>query len=105
MGLDPKVWLPHFQFVMQTMAISYPANPNDVSKKKYYDFIQNLPVFLPDKPMGTYFIKLLDDSSSLSLSSPFPLSLPGPFVGQSRAKCGPPQLTHPFPLSLATPCT
>ena len=61
MGLDPKVWLPHFQFVMQTMAISYPANPNDVSKKKYYDFIQNLPVFLPDKPMGTYFIKLLDD--------------------------------------------
>ena len=31
MGLDPKVWLPHFQFVMQTMAISYPANPNDVS--------------------------------------------------------------------------
>jgi len=61
MGLDPKVWLPHFQFVMQTMAISYPANPNDVSKKKYYDFIQNLPVFLPDKPMGTYYIKLLDD--------------------------------------------
>ena len=61
MGLDPKVWLPHFQFVMQTMAISYPANPNDVSKKKYYDFIQNLPVFLPDKPMGTYFIKLLDE--------------------------------------------
>ena len=61
MGLDPTVWLPHFQFVMQTMAISYPANPNDVSKKKYYDFIQNLPVFLPDKPMGTYFIKLLDE--------------------------------------------
>ncbi len=61
MGLDPKVWLPHFQFVMQTMAISYPKHPNDVSKKKYYDFIQNLPVFLPDKPMGTYFIKLLDD--------------------------------------------
>jgi len=40
MGLDPKVWLPHFQFVMQTMAISYPKHPNDVSKKKYYDFIQ-----------------------------------------------------------------
>jgi len=61
MGLDPKVWLPHFQFIMQTMAISYPKHPNDVSKKKYYEFIQNLPVFLPDKPMGTYFIKLLDD--------------------------------------------
>ena len=61
MGLDPIVWLPHFQFVMQTMAISYPKHPNDLSKKKYYGFIQNLPVFLPDKPMGTYFIKLLDD--------------------------------------------
>ena len=36
MGLDPKVWLPHFQFVMQTMAISYPKHPNDVSKKKYF---------------------------------------------------------------------
>lgn len=61
MGLEPKVWLPHFQFVMQTMAISYPAHPNDVSKKKYYDFIQNLPVFLPDKPMGEFFLKLLDE--------------------------------------------
>ena len=27
MGLDSKVWLPHFQFVMQTIAISYPKNP------------------------------------------------------------------------------
>lgn len=34
MGLDPKVWLPHLIFVMQTIAISYPAHPNDVSKKK-----------------------------------------------------------------------
>ena len=42
MGLDPKVWLPHFQFVMQTMAISYPKHPNDVSKKKYYDFKESL---------------------------------------------------------------
>ena len=58
MGLDPKIWLPHFQFVMQTMAISYPKRPNDVSKKKYYDFIQNLPVFLPDEPMGNHFLKL-----------------------------------------------
>jgi len=61
MGLDPKIWLPHFQFVMLTMALSYPKRPNDVSNKKYYDFIQNLPVFLPDNPMGDHFIRLLDD--------------------------------------------
>jgi len=61
MGLDPKVWLPHFRFVMQTMAISYPKHPNDVSKKKYYDFIQNLPVFLPDAPIGNHFLSLLDE--------------------------------------------
>ena len=61
MGLDPNVWLPHYQFIMQTISISYPKNPNDVSKKKYYDFIQNLPVFLPDNPLGSQFTKLLDE--------------------------------------------
>ena len=61
MALDPNVWIPHFQFTMQTIAVSYPQHPNDVSKKKYYDFIQNLPVFLPDKPIGTQFIDLLDE--------------------------------------------
>ena len=38
----------------------YPMNPNDVSKKKYYDMINNLPVFFPENPMGKYFTKLLD---------------------------------------------
>ena len=61
MGLNSKVWLPHFKFIMQTIAIYYPNHPNDVSKKKYYDFIQNLPVFFPEKPLGTHFIKLLDE--------------------------------------------
>lgn len=61
MGLNPKIWLPHYNFIMQTIAISYPMNPNDVSKKKYYDFVQNIPVFFPDKPLGENFIKLLDE--------------------------------------------
>jgi hypothetical protein len=61
MGLDPKIWLPRFNFIMQTIAISYPMNPNDVSKKKYYDLIQNIPVFFPDKPLGVQFLKLLDE--------------------------------------------
>jgi len=61
MSLNEKVWMPHFKFMMQTIAVTYPTHPNDVSKKKYYDFIQNLPVFIPMKPLGDDFIKMLDD--------------------------------------------
>ena len=45
MGLNHNVWLPRLKFTLQTIAITYPARPNDVSKRKYYDLIQNLPVF------------------------------------------------------------
>ena len=37
MKLNSNVWLPHLKFTLQTMAITYPSNPNDVAKKKYYD--------------------------------------------------------------------
>lgn len=60
MPLDPEVWFPHLEFTLQTMSILYPQYPNDVTKKKYYDTIQNLPVFLPEYPMGKQFIKMLD---------------------------------------------
>ena len=32
-----KVWGPHYWFVLHTIALRYPKNPNDVTKKKYYD--------------------------------------------------------------------
>ena len=60
MKLNPNVWLPHLKFTLQTMAITYPSNPNDVAKKKYYDFISNLPVFIPIEPFGKNFMDLLD---------------------------------------------
>lgn len=60
MVLKPDVWLPKFQLIMQTISINYPNTPNDVTKKKYYDFIQNLPLFFPEKPMGDLFMKMLD---------------------------------------------
>ena len=60
MKLNPNVWLPHLKFTLQTMAITYPSNPNDVAKKKYYDFISNLPVFIPIEPIGKNFMELLD---------------------------------------------
>ena len=60
MGLNPNVWLPKLKFTLQTMAVTYPDHPNDVSTKKYYDFIQNLPVFIPMSPFGKDFIDMLD---------------------------------------------
>ena len=45
--MDPNIWGPKYWFVLHTIALSYPLKPNDVVKKKYYDFIQNLPLFIP----------------------------------------------------------
>jgi hypothetical protein len=59
--LDPAVWGPHFWFVLHTLAISYPLNPNAVTKKKYYELIQNLPLFIPVESIGNDFIKILDE--------------------------------------------
>jgi hypothetical protein len=61
MALDPKVWGPFYWFVLHTIALTYPLNPNEVTKKKYYDFIQNLPLFLPIPEIGNTFSKILDD--------------------------------------------
>ena len=60
MALDPKVWGPHYWFVLMTTAVNYPDYVNDVTRKKYYDFIQNLPLFLPNHQMGNVFSELLD---------------------------------------------
>jgi len=60
MTLNPEIWGPPYWFVLFTIAITYPENPNDVTKKKYYDFIHNLPLFLPVKEIGNGFSKLLD---------------------------------------------
>lgn len=57
---DPTVWGPHYWFFIHTVAYSYPEYPNATTKRKYYEFIQNLPLFLPDGEMGNNFSKLLD---------------------------------------------
>ena len=41
MALDPKIWGPHYWFFLHTLASTYPHTPNEVVRKKYYDFIQN----------------------------------------------------------------
>ena len=58
--LDPKVWGPHYWFFLNTVAMTYPHHPNTVTKKKYYEFIQNLPLFLPVQEISSEFSKLID---------------------------------------------
>lgn len=58
--LDPNIWGPQYWFVLFTIAITYPIYPNDISKKKYYDFIQNLPLFIPNENFANSFIDILD---------------------------------------------
>jgi len=58
--LDPKIWGPHYWFFLHTVAMTYPIRPNAVTKKKYYEFIQNIPLFIPVENMSGEFSKLLD---------------------------------------------
>jgi hypothetical protein len=58
--LDPKVWGPHYWFFLHTLAMTYPHHPNAVTKKKYYEFIQNLPLFLPVEEISSSFSKLIE---------------------------------------------
>ena len=58
--LDPKVWGPHFWFFLHTLAMTYPNHPNTITKKKYYELIQNLPLFLPVEEISSDFSKLLE---------------------------------------------
>jgi hypothetical protein len=46
--------------VLYTIALSYPLHINECTKKKYYDFITNLPLFLPVPDIGGVFSKFLD---------------------------------------------
>jgi len=60
MIFDSNVWGPHYWFFLHTVAESYPKHPNDVTKRKYYDLIQNMPVFIPVYEMGNKFSEMLD---------------------------------------------
>ena len=57
---DPTVWGPHYWFFLMSIAISYPIKANETTKKKYYDFISNMPLFIPHPKIGNNFSALLD---------------------------------------------
>ena len=60
MKFSPSVWGPHYWFFLHTVAESYPLSPNQVTKRKYYDLIQNFPLFIPNEDIGNKFSKILD---------------------------------------------
>ena len=60
MKFDSAVWGPHYWFFLHTIAEIYPNSPDKSTKRKYYDLIHNLPVFIPIGSMGKRFSELLD---------------------------------------------
>ena len=61
MFLDSNVWGPHYWFMLHTIALGYPTTPTESCKKKYYEFISNLPLFIPDRKMSNNFINMLNE--------------------------------------------
>ena len=59
-SLDPEIWFPSLWFFLRSVAHTYPDTPNPVTKRKYYDFVQNLPLFIPHEEWGNRFSYLLD---------------------------------------------
>ena len=57
---DPSIWGPTVWSFLDIIAFHYPTYPNDVIKKKYYDFIQNIPLFLPHYEISKDFQELLN---------------------------------------------
>lgn len=60
MRFEPSIWGPHYWFFLHTISESYPIYPNAVTKRKYYDLIQNFPLFIPNEEIGNKFSEILD---------------------------------------------
>lgn len=57
---ESHIWGPSFWFFLHTIAMSYPDYANEVTKRKYYDLVQNMPIFIPDAEMSNRFSRMLD---------------------------------------------
>ena len=49
-----------YWYVLHSIGFHYPRNPNKVSKKKYYDLVMNIPIFMPSERLSNEFSQLLD---------------------------------------------
>jgi hypothetical protein len=60
MTYNPEIWGPHYWFFLHTIAHSYPEFPNAVTKRKFYDLIINMPLFIPNSNIANNFSNILD---------------------------------------------
>jgi len=60
MVFEPKIWGPYYWGFLHTVAHSYPHSPNEVTRRKYYDLIMNMPIFIPVPEIGDRFSEMLD---------------------------------------------
>jgi hypothetical protein len=60
MNNKSEYWGPQYWFFLHTITEIYPKYPNDVTRKKYYDLISNMPLFIPEEKIGNSFAELLD---------------------------------------------
>jgi hypothetical protein len=58
--LNPNIWGKYYFFVLYTIALTYPNNPNNTVQKKYFEFINTIPLLIPDETWGNNFSKILD---------------------------------------------
>lgn len=58
---DPDIWGPHYWFFLETVCHTYPNMPTATTKRKYYDLIQNMPLFIPNPEIGNKFSSILDN--------------------------------------------
>lgn len=60
MKFSDDIWGPSFWFILHSMSFKYPQFPSNTLKKKYYNFIKDLPQFIPDEKIGNEFGKFLE---------------------------------------------
>ena len=60
MIISPDIWGHYYWFFLHTISLHYPKSPTITIKKKYYDFISNFYLFIPDPEMAHQFNKLLN---------------------------------------------
>jgi len=59
MELDASIWGSSYWFFIHTLTFTYPINPTTTIKKKYYDFLNNFYLFIPNKQMSKYYEETL----------------------------------------------
>lgn len=58
---NPDVWNDNLRFMMMSIALGYPEEPNAITRRKYYEFFNNLPIFIPDSRLSNGFVDFLNN--------------------------------------------